>query len=148
MTALLLPNAELVACAWVGAILDPSMVGTTLPDDNTSWATSGFVQVNGVGGTPNIYVPTRASVLGLQFWAVAPSSTKPPWGKAANLAETVLAATYDRARMGLTVTLPGGFPAAVVQTAYPLGDPVRVPGDPANYARYVLDIQIHWKPLS
>lgn len=142
------PNPELVGVAFLGAVYgDTGMVGTTLPKDTSAWADTGFVTVGVVGGSKDMYVPSRATIFGLQFWAVKPSSTQPPWGMAANLAEQAVAACDDPTAAPVIVTLPGSFPRALVQSCYPLGEPIRQLGDPANYARYTLDYAVHWRAL-
>lgn len=146
MAVVLHPNPELVACAWLSLVFPSAMVGTTLPADNTSWAASGFVMANSVGGYSAVNVPVISSVVGVQFWACAPSSGKPPWGKAANLAETVRMACYDQDLIGARVVLPLDFPDAQVFTAYLVSEPHRALSDPANYARYLADLQINWRP--
>jgi hypothetical protein len=145
MATILRPTTELVAVAWLKSALGMSGVATQLPEDNASWAASGFATVTGVGGSASIDVPQYAPVVSVDAWACAPSSNKAPWGKALNLLETVRAASYDRSLMGLIVELPGGFPPAMVQTAYFVSEPLRVP-DEASYAHYSANLAMHWRP--
>lgn len=157
MTAPFPPNSELVAVAWLGTItgLTTSMVSTLLPKDTEAWATDGFVTIGGgdgsgggvIGGAPNLYMPLRAPVLSVHTWAVTPGSAKPPWGKAARLAELIVAGCYDEATMRRTLTLPTGYATARANEAYPLGEPRRIPGDQSGYAHYQLDLQLHWVAL-
>jgi hypothetical protein len=135
MSLLLRATPELVATAWLKTIVG-DRVATTLPKDNSSWAASGFCTIDTVGGTPNLYVPLREPVTSVDCWAVNPDSQKPPWGKASVLAEAVQAACYDHPAIPQTVTLPAGYPAVQVRSAYLTGDPRRVPDDPSSYARY------------
>lgn len=143
---ILCANTELVAAAWLGTLpgLDPSMVATQLPDDNSSWAASGFLVIVGAGGSPNPDVPMRAPIVGTDSWAVAPSSNKPPWGKANHLVETVLAATYQRNLTHRRVVLPGAYPPVFVHSALIRGEPRRVPGDPGGAAHYTMNLQLYW----
>ena len=135
MSLRLRPTPELVAIAWLTTIVG-DRVATTLPKDNSSWAASGFCTVTSAGGTPNLYVPLREPVMGVDCWACSPQSQKPPWNIAAGLAEAVQAACYDHPAIPQTVALPSGYPAARVLSAYTAGEHRRVPDDPSSYARY------------
>lgn len=150
MSTVLRANSELVATVWLGQVpgLVPDMIATQLPDDNSTWAASGFITVGPViGGSPNIDVPMRSPVLQVTAWATRPGSNKPPWGKANNLIETVLAGTYAPGQ-GRPVILPGLFPRASVRAVQATIEPRRAYGDPADYARYVTDLQFWWTELS
>ncbi|MEV8033895.1 hypothetical protein [Streptomyces sp. NPDC086182] len=135
MSLRLRPTPELVAEAWLKTVVG-DRVATTLPKDNSSWAASGFCTLVTAGGTPNLYVPLREPVIGVDCWAVSPQSQKPPWNKAAALTEAILAACQDHRAIAQTVTLPTGYPAAQVLGAYVTGDPRRIPDDPSSYARF------------
>lgn len=135
MSLLLRATPELVATAWLKTVVG-DRVSTTLPKDNASWAASGFCTLVTSGGTPNLYVPLREPVMGIDCWAFNPNSQKPPWNKAAALAEAIQAACYDHRLIPQTVTLPTGYPAARVLSAYTTGEHRRVPDDPSSYARY------------
>lgn len=138
-------NTELVAIAWLGGVssLTSSMVATTLPSDNTSWAASGFITVRTVGGTPGLYVPMREPVVTLDFWAVKPGSGKPPWFQAATLTELVQAGTRA-SNAQRAVTLPTGYNSAHVFSAYFVQEARRAYGDQGDYAHYVVDMALHW----
>jgi len=138
-------NTELVAIAWLGGVtgLTSAMVAATLPADNTTWAASGFVTVRTVGGSPGLYVPMREPVVTLDFWAVKPGSSKPPWYQANALAELVDAGTRA-SNAGRPVTLPSGYNAARVFSAYFVNEPRRAYGDAGDYAHYTGDLALHW----
>lgn len=143
-------NSELVAVAWLRSAdgIASAQVATSLPADVSTWAEDGFIQVCPVvGGTPQMYYALREPVVQLDVYAATPSSGKPPWAKAASLAEQVVVATYDEAGMQRTLTLPAGFPQARVLTAHLTSEPRRVPGDDASYARYTTDLALHWITL-
>lgn len=143
-------NSELVAVAWLQGAdgIEPGQVATTLPTDPSAWEANGFIQVCPVvGGSPQLHYALREPVVQVDFYAVNLASGKPPWGRAASLAETAMAATYDRARMQATLTLPSGFPQARVLTAHFVTEPRRIPGDDASYARYGADLALHWISL-
>jgi hypothetical protein len=138
-TPVLRATPELVATAWLKTVVG-DIVATTLPkpssDGTLSWETSGFVTLVTAGGTPNLYVPLRDPAIGVDCWAVNPQSQKPPWNKAACLAEAIQAACYDHSAISKIVTLPSGYPQAQVKSAYTTGEHRRVPDDPSSYARY------------
>lgn len=135
MSLLLRATPELVATAWLKTVVG-DRVATTLPKDNASWAASGFCTLVVAGGTPNLYVPLREPAVGVDCWAVNPQSQKPPWNKAAALAEAIQAACYDHPAIPQRLTLPTGYPAVQVLSAYTTGEHRRVPDDPSSYARY------------
>lgn len=138
MSLQLRATPELVATAWLKTVVG-DRVSTTLPkpvNDNYSWAASGFCTVITAGGSPNMYVPLRDPAIGVDCWAVNPQSQKPPWDKAAMLAEAIQAACYDHAAIPQTVTLATGYPAARVLSAYTTGEPRRIHDDASSYARY------------
>jgi hypothetical protein len=123
--------------------MDTSMVAATLPADNSTWAASGFVTVRTTGGSPALYVPLREPVVTLDFWAVKPGSTKPPWYQANGLAELVDVGTRA-SNVQRTVTLPTGYNPARVYSAYFVQEPRRAYGDQGDYAHYVADLALHW----
>ncbi|MFB7244643.1 hypothetical protein ACFCYX_19545 [Streptomyces populi] len=138
-TPVLRATPELVATAWLASVVG-DIVATTLPkptsDGTLGWATTGFVTLVTAGGSSNIYVPLRTPAMGVSCWAANPGSQKPPWGRAANLAESIVAATLDHPNVPKTLTLPGGYPDARVLSAYTVGDPRRITDDASSYARY------------
>lgn len=145
------PNTELVAVAWVRTItgVPAQYVATTVPEltdpnDNTSWAASGFIQVGPVvGGSPEMYVPMRKPVVQITCWAVAPTGRRPPWGQANYLAELVVAGCYDSTAHRTISMVPSGYQQALVHDAYAT-EPRRVPGDQGNYGRYTFDLFLDW----
>lgn len=145
MTVTLLPNTELVAKAWLQTLpgVPVGQINTTLPTDTSKWAATGFIQITSVGGNPGLYSPMRMPVVQLDFWAVSPSSEKAPWGKANNLAETVVAGCYIRELQEKIVDL-GSFGKAFVREAFPLTEPRRIPDEQSDYARYQADFHFFW----
>lgn len=140
-TPVLRATPELVAIAWLKTVVG-DIVATTLPkpatDGSLSWADTGFVTITTVGGSPNLYVPLREPAIGVDCWATNPSSQKPPWNKAACIAEAVVGACQAHATIPQTLILPAGYPAVQVRSAYVTGEPRRVPDDPSSYARYAI----------
>lgn len=138
------PNNDLVAVAWAKLVpgVPSDQVNTTLPDDETTWATSGFVRVTVTGGTPADENALRAPVATFDCWANNPSSTKPPWGKANALAEALVAAHYNH--LGGAVTMPSGYGNARVLSTILLSEPRRIPSDPSGFAHFQVDVQILW----
>lgn len=146
-SGLLKPNTELVAVAWLKAAVAylGSRVATELPKDTSTWSASGFTTVAAAGGDAPMYVPLRHSVVGVQTVAVAPSSGKPPWNMASQMAEQIVAATLAHKTVPRRVTMPSNLYApAFVRSARCLTEPRRVPGDAGDYARFTLDLLLDW----
>lgn len=141
-------TTELVAVAWVGGIesLTASGVGTQLPADETTWAAGGYVVVPvTVGGTPMANAPVQRPVCQVECWATNAGSDKLPWLKAANLAEQIRMATYDRSgAFGRPLALGPGYPVARVKSATILTQPRRVWSDAGDYAGYVFDLAVQF----
>ena len=148
MAVTLSATSELVAVAWVGSIesLTASGVGTQLPADETTWAAGGYVVVPvTVGGTPHPVIPLQRPVCQVECWATNAGSDKLPWGKAANLAEQIRMATYDRTgAYGRPLTLGPGYPAARVKSAVILTQPRRVWSDAGDYAGFLFDLALQF----
>lgn len=160
MSTLLLPNTELVTLAWLALVpgFTNAMLGTTLPRDEMSWTATGFVKVGPVvGGSPNPYNPQANPVIGIDCYAVTASkaspsaaptvSNKPPWGKAAQLAEQIRQAAYALlyAAGPRHVAMPvPGYAHANIQGVSLVTEPRRMPGDAASYARYTFDLRLTW----
>lgn len=155
MTTLLRANTDLVAIAWLGGAtgLTPSMVGSTLPSDNSTWAASGFVTVRASGGRPGLDSPLRNPVVTVDTWACKPTSSKPPWGHANYLAELILRAVQplsdaEQRAIQRTLTLPTNYPPARALSVYALSEPRRTYGDIGDYASFTFDLQFVWEDLS
>jgi hypothetical protein len=164
VSALLLPNSELVAAGWLAAIpgWSSAMVGTTLPRIGSqgplpAWAATGFATVAVVGGTPGALMPVAEPVVSINCWAVnasvagAPTgpinvSNKPPWGHASQLCEQIRQAAYTLDKgAGRSVAMPApGYAHAAVTGAQLLTEPRRLPADLAGYARFQMEIQLRW----
>lgn len=148
MAATLYANDELVTCAWLGLVFDDtSMVGTTLPEDPATWAANGFVQAGpalGSGAGPD--VPLFMTVIQVDTWACTLTSQKSPWGQANNLAMTIVMATYSKF-IEKKLVLPGSYPDAYLKTVQMNMLPRRMPGDPAGYARYTMELKVNWTPV-
>lgn len=154
MSTALRPTTDLVGIAWLRLVpgLPAQQINTALPKDVSVLRTVGFVRVAVVGGSPNLEVPLRRPVLSVECWAApAEGSQKVPWGRASNLAENVLAATYDRSLMGRLVDLTpwdADYLPARVLTVNALSEPTRVEGDPSGFARFDLDVELNWTGAS
>jgi hypothetical protein len=154
------PLPELVAVAWLKSIPgNPlgSAVATTLPPPDASgvlsWLSTGFTTVQGVSpGSLGDHMPTRESVLQLDFYAAPPvtGSGRPPWNKAAKLWSLIHAATYAFQDVPRLLVLPAATPAysnARVKVARLLGDPQRMSSDEGSYAHYQCDLQLFWNEV-
>jgi hypothetical protein len=150
VTLTLRASTELVATAWLKGLLG-DIVATTLPkpgaDGTVSWADTGFATLAVVGGDSDMYVPMRRPVVAVDCWAVNPGSQKPPWNKAAMLAETIQAGCYDVQDIPRMLVLPDGYPPARVLSAWTAYEPRRVPDDASSYARYTLGLSLAWTEL-
>jgi hypothetical protein len=143
------PNADLVGVAWVGGIsgVSPAQVATTLPEDNSSWSASGFVELTVVGGSPSLDTQVRHTVFQVDAWASNPNSSKPPWGKAFTLAELVVAGAYGPSNplsASRTLVMPAAYSGARVMSAQVLSEPRRIEDDESSYARVQFDLQLNW----
>lgn len=147
-----LPHGELVAQAWLRGVwgVPTNGVGTTLPSDNETWAASGFVQIETVGGVPNGYVPVYQPIISIHCWANRPNSSQPPWGKANQLAEQIRIASYggvdSYAPPQRVVALAPNFQNARVLAVNVLTEPRRFPADDARFAHYQFDTQFVYVP--
>jgi hypothetical protein len=145
-------NTTLVAIAWLGGVegLTPSMVASSLPADNSSWAASGFVTVRPTGGTSSVDNPVRRPVVTVDTYAVNPlSDSRAPMGQANNLAELVVNACWQRTRaerlaVQRLLTLPHGHPAARVLAAIVRTEPRPAYGELGRYAHFVTDVELDW----
>ena len=72
----------------------------------------------------------------MDCWAANSQSQKPPWNKAAVLAEAIQAACYDHPGIPQRVALPADYPDAQVLSAYTTGEHRRINDDASSYARY------------
>lgn len=148
----LIPNAELVARAWLIAAvtgLAAGKVSTNLPDP--PWPDDEFVQIMSVGGTPDPDNPIYRPVISINSFAMKSGSLKPPWGKANQLAERIRLATYQIRRQpsgGVELVMPSGYGRALLLSVWPVSEPRRVPSDPSQYAVYNQDVQFVWTPAS
>ena len=141
------PNSELVAITYLRSSgVGPSAtsgVGSTLPENKDSWK-DGFVQVQVVGGSSDVDVPTRRPVIQVDCWVPSINSSKPQWGRANTIAENVVTALYGIGNTGMKLSLGPNFKDAIVQSGYAVSEPRRVSNDPAGHARYTFDIVLTW----
>lgn len=153
-------NSELAVQAWLKTVpgLPVNQIGSTLPQDQTTWGSTGFVQYIITGtGLSNRYYGYRVPVVTTHCWAVNLNGQSPPWGIAADLAESIykelLVEGNGRENLSLSVA---GAPKVRVLQAWVLQEPKRIPWgfpaakgfvDPGNAAHYTIDFQIAWAEL-
>lgn len=146
-----IPTTEDVTIAWLKTVegLDPTKVATSLPGDATGWAATGFVQVLSVAaGAQEIETPLYGPVVTCECWAVAPNSSKPPWGQAGSLATAIVWATHRARRANSRVlAIRTGYHQARLLSIAALGDPRRIDLDDAGYSRYSVELQPRWTPV-
>ena len=143
-------RSELVAVSFIKTMdgVPTSGVATQLPEDNSSWAASGFIKVGPVvGGTPDLYVPVRNPVVQVQTFGVNPNTKYPDWGKAENLANRIVEGTWDGSILHKQLTLRTGVNDATVMAAAALTEPARIEDDPSGYAIYTVDLSLTWKEI-
>jgi hypothetical protein len=151
MAVRLLPNSELVAVSYFQQLpgLHADVVATQLPKNEADWAADGAITVQVVGGHPDADLPVRNPLVQVDCWATTLNSNKPPWFKAAALAEACWQGTRNRNRGGRRITITAGpvdYPAAIVLTAFFLTEWRRVYDDKADAARYSADLAMSWAP--
>lgn len=152
MSTLFLPHGELVAQAWLRQLqgVPSNGVSTTLPKDNSTWAASGFVVIEVVGGTPDLYNPISNPVVSIKCYACSLNSSQPNWGKANQLAEIIKLNGYGTVdsvnNAQRVVGLAPQYQNARVLLAYPVSEPRRMPGDEARFALYQFEMQFVYVP--
>jgi len=141
------PTSELVFVAWLKGVpgLPTEQIGTTLPTDASRWP-DGFLQVAVVGGSNRPDLPVRRPVMRVSCWVAG--GKKPRFGEANVLADAVVAGTHGEDGHGQTGRrvhiATGSYAPAQVMSVFPVGIPMRVTDDPSGYARYDVDIELHW----
>lgn len=142
------PTTDLVSRAWTRLAVPYVRVDDRLPKPDQELRTVGAIRLLTVGGGAELYVPMRRPVVTAECWvAPAEGSQEPPWNAAGRLAQWVLDATYKPELMGVLVDLTqfGAYlPARVHTVSAANEEPRRVENDPANYARYEVDLQFAW----
>jgi hypothetical protein len=148
-------NDELAAVAWISSItgFTPAMVGTALPppvgpgDTPAPWIGTGFVTVSVVGGSPDPLLPRNEPVIGVECWATAPGSNRPPWQLAMALASAITLATWNTRNISrrLIPDVNGvEYPPVTVQGAKMLTAFRRLYSDEADYACVSGDLWLSW----
>lgn len=153
-------NSELAAAAWLKTVpgLPINQIGSTLPQDNTTWAASGYVQPMVVGsGSSSRYYGYRAPVIQVHCWAVNPSKQTPPWWKANELAEKIWAYLVTDDNGAENLETRAGYRKVRVLEAWCIEEPKRIPWgfpsgqgsfvDPGDAAHYTLSFQLAWAEL-
>lgn len=147
MATNLTPNSELVIVTFIRSLsIGPSAtsgVGTTLPEDTSSWS-DGFVQIQVVGGSSGLDTRSKHPLVQLDVYVPSINSSKPQWGKAATIAADIVEKLYALKSTGQELSLGATFKHARVQTAYAVSEPRRITNDPAGHARYTVDVTVNW----
>lgn len=105
----------------------------------------GFVTVPTVVGGSLDYAGTRVPVLQVEAWAAVPSSDRPQYGAAEQLAEDIVAAAHalnDGA--SVLVRQRAGYAQALVQCVPMMTEPRRLDDPETGYARYLMDLCLAW----
>lgn len=142
------PTSTAVTLAWLRLAVPGPHVDTRLPPISDELREVGAIRLTGVvGGTPDRDVPIRAPVVGVECWVAARATGRPSWGLAENLANRVVAATYDPDLFGVLLDQypTGDYARARVLAVLALSEPVRVENDPSDFARLDVDLLINWR---
>ncbi len=143
-------DSTVVMATWLRTIpgIPDDKINTVLPAAEL-WAATGFVQVVGaVGGTPWLDAPVREPVIEVDTWGCRVNSERPDWGKASALMELIMAAVTDP-RTSVDVRFPMAGRLVRILSCWPVSEPRKQltgvdQGDPASYARWMVDIQMMW----
>lgn len=143
----LFPTSELVAKAWILGLpgIPTGAVATTLPEDTDAWLT-GFVTATSLDGDPKLHFKKREVVMDITCWyQPAKAGGKPPWNKAAQLAEKVFDGGFADVLVvqRLLTTLPAAYDHARV-TAWMPGEPQKRGLDEAGNAAFGFEAEMHW----
>lgn len=155
-------NSEQVTIAWLRAQTDLAGVGigTTLPEDTSSWATNGFIQITVSGrGHSSPEIGYRSPVMTAHCWATNPHKQTPPFGKANDLAEIIWnqCLVEGNGLENLSTAVSSAPKVRVLQVwgiqepkRHRWGFPTLDTGaviNPGNTAHYVVDFEIAWAEL-
>ena len=155
-------NSEQVTVAWLRSQTDLSgiPIGTTLPQDTSSWASTGFIQISVVGrGHSNPEIGYRSPVMTAFCWALNPKKQNPPFGKANDLADIIWdCCSFEHNGIENLTTAVSAAPKARVLQVVGVQEPRRHKwGFPTldtgavinqgNTALFTVDFEIAWAEL-
>lgn len=143
----LFPTSELVAKAWILGLpgVPSGAVASTVPEDKAAWL-NGFVEAVALDGSPQLHMKKRQIILDITCWyQLKPGSNKPPWNKAAQLAEKVFDGGYADVLVvqRLLTTLPAAYDNARVLAFMP-SEVEKRGADPAGNAAFGFSAEMHW----
>lgn len=140
--------------AWLASVpeLSADMIGAALPAPTTTgaipWSETGFVQATCVGGQIEDPTGRRTTLVQVDCWATRlPTSRKPPWGQANQLAEHIIEAARAMTGQERYVDLGAAgtdYDRARILTVLAVDEPRRVPDDPGGYARFMHHVTVTW----
>jgi hypothetical protein len=142
------PTATGTAITWL-ATFSPA-VASNLPENASTWPVlsgnvHGFVTVPTVVGGNIHYAGTRVPVLQVEVWAAVPSSDRPQYGAAEQLAEDIVAAANAlNTGAPIYVRQRAGYARALVQCVPMMTEPRRLDDPETGYARYLMDLALAW----
>ena len=134
------PNSELVAVAYLPLVttLPSSIIATSLPEANSSWAETGFVTVEAVGGARDLDLPVGRPVLTVSAWGV-----KGKWPLAFHLIDQIIEG-FDGRVSSQSFTVKANYARARVLDGRLLTEARRVRNDPSLFARVNIDLLLNW----
>ena len=143
-------TTPLVVIGWLTS-LDIAPAASNTPQDTSTWAATGFLTVDTVGGSVDADTGQRNPVVGIGGWWVKPNASTPPWGKAANLLERVVEAVVDFHADGYAVEVQapsGNFVHAKILSMWlPGSEPLRIYEPDTARAHYSIDVALSWVPV-
>lgn len=139
--------------AWLRTLdgIPDNKINTVLPDV-ALWVDTGFVQIVGaVGGSPWLDAAVQEPVIEVDTWGARANSERPDWGKASALMTIIRDAAQDPIRSVGVIVAVGTRQARIV-SLWPISTPRKTlagidQGDPASFARLMIDIQMIWHPV-
>ncbi len=156
------PSPELVMVAFLQSLTQFNDCGVTtiLPKisttdangnlrDNWSGKTK-WITVATINGNPVVGLRMRRAVVAINCWARPdrPGSVKAPFGVANNVAELVYDATTDWYSNVIQEMPFTGYKSVSVSSLAPLTEPRRITNEESGLARYLLDVELVYSPLS
>jgi hypothetical protein len=147
-----MPSNELAFAAYMRAVdgVPTDKVGTILPNDLSKWASTGFVQLTVVGGSPSIEQPRFSPVVQVDVWGVSPNSPRPPWDLARDLVANIRWNIYNKTYENKVYATRTGYYGARVLTVYLTTEPAPVEDnrvdDGSGFARLQFDVMFNWTP--
>ncbi|HET9234928.1 MAG TPA: hypothetical protein VFP10_12375 [Candidatus Eisenbacteria bacterium] len=142
------PTATGTMITWLSGVVPA--VASNLPALDSwpvlSGTVRGFVTVPTVAGGTVEYAGLRVPVLQVETWAAVPSSDRPQYGAAEQLAEDIVAAVnaLNATPAPVLVRQRVNYLRAMIQCAPFMTEPRRLDDPDTGYARFLMDLALAW----